>query len=105
MAGENTSISNGKAIATTIAATPALRGILTSADENSTTGNSVIIEIAQSDSMRTLNIRAIKTASANGAAKMTTTKRRVGSDGHTVSAKAARPGRAATRLNTSGTAI
>src|SRR5580692_2172632 len=98
-------MSKGNATASATRATAGRRGSDTSGDDSSTTGSNVIMEIAHSDSISTVNSSAIRMANANGAAKATTSIRRSGSIGRKVSTMAATLGRAASKAKITGAAI
>src|ERR1700684_3467133 len=90
----------GKTTASANRRTAAGRDIATSADDSSTTGNSVIAGVTQIDSMATVSSTAISTANKNGAANAMRSVRRSGCDGHSVSRLGAQPGRGASTHKT-----
>src|ERR1700722_20310261 len=98
--GETASITKGKTTASAKRRTAARRDIVTSGDDNSTIGSSVIAGVTQIDSMATVSSTAISTANKNGAANATTSVRRSASDGHSVSRIAAQLGRVASTPST-----
>src|SRR6185503_17548694 len=93
MNGAASTIRTGNTIAAASRHTAARRGTVTSGDDNSITGSSVIADIAQSDTMSTLNAMAASAGSTSDATNAIHTKRRSGVRGHRVSAIAAKLGR------------
>src|SRR5579862_695425 len=81
MTGETATMTRGMTIAPATARTAAGRGIVTSGEDNITTGNKVIAEIAQSGSIRTCSSRATSMANRNGATNAITRMRRSRSRG------------------------
>src|SRR5277367_3587494 len=94
----------GTAIAMARMRIAAARGSVTSGDDSTTTGSSVMLAMAQSETTFSLAMTAARSGSRNGTTKATTTVRRRGSDGHAVSATAMPDGRAATAASRTGTA-
>src|SRR5688572_16704738 len=105
MNGAASTIRTGNTIAAASSHTAARRGTVTSGDDNSITGSSVIADIAQSDTMSTLKARAASAGSTSGATNAIQAKRRPGVRGHTVSAIAAKLGRVMAAEITNGAAI
>src|SRR4029077_15912101 len=69
------------------------RGLVTSADDNSTIGSKVTADIAHSETISTLSSAAASAGSTSGATNESSTRRRSGVRGHTVSPIAATLGR------------
>src|ERR1700749_4174314 len=80
------------------------RGSVTSGDDSSTTGSSVMVEIVQIGITSSRAMTAAASGNTSGNAKAMTTVRRDGSAGHSVSAIAVRDGRATASAISTGIA-
>ncbi len=86
MNGDASTIRTGNTTAAASSHTAAWRGTATSGDDSSTTGSSVIADIAHSDTIPTLNSNAANAGSTSGAANAISARRRSGVRGHRESA-------------------
>ena len=85
--------------------TAAARGTVTSGEASSTTGSNVIAPICQSETISTCARTAASAGSSSGARNATSTSRRAGSAGQSVSASARKLGRAVAHARTTGAAM
>src|SRR5947209_2848698 len=104
MSGDASTIRSGNTMAAASSHTAARRGTTISGDDNSTTGSSVIADIAQSETISTLAGSATKAGSTSGAMNAISARCRSGVRGHTVSASAATLGRVTASATTTGVA-
>src|SRR5258707_3196761 len=104
IAGAIATMTNGNATASARTATAWGRGIGTSGEDNSITGNNAKADIDQSDTKRRPANGAIKAGSSSTVQNAVAASRRAGEDGHAMSLTAAPLGRATTATIKSGTA-
>src|SRR5258708_28231081 len=94
IAGAIATMTNGNATASARTPTASRRGIATSGEDNSITGNNAKADIDQSDTKRRPANGAIKAGSSSPVQNAGAASRRAGAGGHAMSLTAAPPGRA-----------
>src|SRR5258708_1650284 len=104
IAGAIATMTNGNATASARTPTASRRGIATSGEDNSITGNNAKADIDQSDTKRRPANGAINAGSSSTVQNAGAASRRAGEDGQAMSLTAARLGRPTTATIKSGTA-